>query len=118
MPLSATELDAVLRAQLTDAERAGGVAYVARDPIPAGTTFDYPQGAIQVPWDAWLAFLDREPRANWGHSCRYLLVPVGGGATLSFEARFPPFHRGDVHRWRVWHRAPGLPDTALAVPEP
>ena len=64
-----------------------------------------------------MAFIDREPTANWGHSCRNILVNLKSGETLSIEARFPPFQRGENDHWRIVFRASGVPDTALLAPE-
>jgi hypothetical protein len=103
--------------QLTSTEREHGVAYVLEELVSRGTTLEFPRSSIPVPWDARLAFVDREPLANWGHSCRYILIDRATGAVLSIEARFPPFRRDDERRWRVVFRATGLPDSAVAVPE-
>ena len=115
MPLSAFELDAILLAQLTERERARGVEYAAADTVAAGTTLRFPQCEIEVDRDSALAFVDREPLANWGHSCRYLLAQLDDGAVRSVDARFPPFPSGGRLRWRVLYRAPGLPDAVLAA---
>lgn len=40
---------------------------------------------------ALIGFVDLEPRANWGHRCRYVFVNPGNGALREQEARFPPF---------------------------
>jgi hypothetical protein len=94
-----------------------GVVYALIDPVPSGTKLQFPRVTIEVPWEALLAFVDRDPRANWGHSCRYLLVNRATGEVHSTEARFPPFRREDLRRWRVVFQAPGVPDSALAVPK-
>ena len=117
MPLNDDQLRAMLRAQLTQAEREKGVVYELEGAVSSGMTLDFPQCPIRVPWDAMLAFVDRQPLANWGHSCRYILINCQTGETASIEGRFPPFRRDDERRWRVGYQAPTVPDSALAVPK-
>jgi hypothetical protein len=94
---------------LTKAERAGAIAYEKNDPAPAGAHLDFPHCPIDVPWEADVLFVDREPLANWGHACRYLLVNCKTNEVLSIEARFPPFRPDQAHCCRVFYRAPSLP---------
>jgi len=115
--LGEDKLNSILNAQLTSPERAGGVVYALIDPVPSRTKLQFPHVTIEVPWEALLAFVDRDPSANWGHSCRYLLVNRATGEVRSTEARFPPFRREDLRRWRVVFQALGVPDSALAVPK-
>jgi hypothetical protein len=114
MVLSEKRLNSILIAQLDTVEHKQGVVYVMLEPMRAGTTFDFPYCRIEAPWDALLAFIDRDPLANWGHSSRYVLINLETGAPKSISARFPPF-RANGHRWRVFYKAPGVPDSALAV---
>jgi hypothetical protein len=116
VPLSDNELLKVLLAQLDEHELLGGVAYYATSPLLAGAKVSVPRVEITAPWDALLGFVDREPAANWGHSCRYVLINRDTGEALSIEGRFPPF-AGDARRgWRVAHKAESVPDALLAVP--
>lgn len=117
MALSDRQLRAVLEMQLTREERRDGVAYLAATPVKARTVLNFPQTNIEVPWDAAVAFVDREPLANWGHSARYVLINRETGAIISVEARFPPFRRDDPLRWSVVYQARSVPDAALAVPK-
>jgi hypothetical protein len=116
MALSEDELNSILDAQLTRPERAGSVVYVFTGLIPGGTKLEFPRASLEVPWEARLAFIDREPRANWGHSCRYVLINRETGEIRSLEARFPPFRREELRRWKVVYQAPGVPDALPAVP--
>ena len=116
MPLSDNQLDSIVNAQLTTAERAGAIVYALLDSLPSGTKLQFPHLDLDMPWDALLAFVDREPRANWGHSCRYLLINRDTGEVRSKEARFPPFRPDSLRSWRVVYQAPGTPDNLSAVP--
>jgi hypothetical protein len=117
MALSEKRLNSILDAQLDTVERKQGVVYVMLEPIRAGTTFDFPYCRIEAPWDAILAFVDRDPLANWGHSSRYVLINRDTGDAKSVSARFPPFQRAYGRHWRVFYKAPGVPDRVLAVPK-
>jgi hypothetical protein len=105
-------------AHLTPDERASGVAYAAetQKPFAAGMQLHFPGTVITVPAATYLAFIDRQPMANWGHPARYLLVDCASAETWSFETRLPPFRAGGDLRWRVVYRAPSVPDTAVALP--
>jgi hypothetical protein len=117
MALSEAALNSILHAQLTPAERACSLVYAFADPVPAGTELRFPHIKFKVPWEALLAFVDREPQANWGHSCRYLLLDRETGQVLSKEARFPPFRQEELRRWKVSYQAPGIPDSLIAIPK-
>lgn len=117
MTIREEPIASIVVSQLTSAERERGVAYVLEGTVSSGATLEFPKCSIPVPWDARLVFVDREPLANWGHPCRYILIARATGAVHSVEARFPPFRRDDERRWHVVHRAPGVPDSALGVPE-
>jgi len=110
-------IGALVSRQLTPAERKSGVAYLSTVPIVAGTRFQFAPDLLEVPWTAYWAFVDREPTANWGHSCRHLLIDPESGESLSIEARFPPFKRGKEAHWRLAYRASGVPDLALLASE-
>lgn len=104
MPLSFDEFLLKLKSILTADERAKGVAYAAETPIAAGKQLKFPGISVDVPWDAYLAFIDRQPMANWGHAARYLLVNRENGETQSYEARLPPFRQESDLHWRVVHK--------------
>ena len=86
-------------------------------PLASGVSLEFPQRTLRASWDALLAFVDREPLANWGHSSRYILMNRDTGEVESIEARLPPFRRDDPLRWRILYQASGVPDTALALPK-
>ena len=106
----------ILQMQLTAAEKAGSVAYAVKTPVAAGTQLRFPGTVIDVPAEAYVAFIDRQPTANWGHAARYLVVSRDSGEVRSIEARLPPFQQAVGGRWRVIYQAPSVPDAAVAVP--
>jgi hypothetical protein len=107
----------ILQLQLTPAERANGVAYAVETRVTAGTQLRFPGVVIDVPAEAYLAFIDRQPTANWGHSARYVLISSETSTVSSVEARLPPFGQEETLHWRVVYRAPLVPDAAVAVPQ-
>ena len=119
IPISSQgQLSSILKAHLTPDEIARGVAYCADSTFTPATKIDFPGIHIDVPWEAFLVFVDREPTANWSHSCRYVLINCENGEMKSFEAQFPPFRPdGNFPHWRVLYKAPTVPDAVLAVPQ-
>jgi hypothetical protein len=119
IPISSQgQLSSILKAHLTPDEIARGVAYCADSTFTPGTKIDFPGIHIDVPWEAFLVFVDREPTANWSHSCRYILINCENGEMKSFEGQLPPFRPDrDFPRWRVLYKAPTVPDAVLAVPQ-
>jgi hypothetical protein len=116
MALSFDDFTSVLKSQLTPGERAACLAYAVDHPLAKGQRLDLPGLALEVPWEAFLAFVDRDPLANWGHPARYLLVSRGNDEPRSFETRLPPFGGGSALSWRMVYQAPSVPDAAVAIP--
>jgi hypothetical protein len=112
LALDEEELRSAVTSRLTRDEFNHAVAYAADQPVEAGAVLEFPFLVLSVPWQAVLAFVDREPLANWGHSSRYLLIRRGVDEEMSVEARFPPFGSDVRLNWRVVYKAPGAPDTA------
>jgi hypothetical protein len=111
--LSRDELVETLLAQLDERERARGVVYYADELVSAESTIGAPRLDATAPWAAHVGFVDREPTANWTHSCRYLLVNPESKEVLSIEAQLPPFGPGDSRHWHVAYKAPTVPDAVV-----
>jgi hypothetical protein len=114
MPQSFEAFVSILLSQLTAQERDNGVAYAVEAQIGAGTRLLFPGLDIEVPCDSHLAFIDREPTANWGHAARYVFIGFERGEVRSFEARLPPFQTEGGFQWRIVYKAHGVPDAAVA----
>lgn len=113
MTLGDDDLLDTLIGELGESERRGAVVYIAVEPVRAGQRVTAPGVAIDVPWDAVLAFVDREPMANWSHSARYVLLSRQTGEAASIEASLPPFGSAGGQRWRVARKPPSVPDALL-----
>lgn len=111
--LSDDDLIEALLGALTDSERDGAVIYLAIEPVEAGEVVNVPGIKIHFPWDGALAFVDREPMANWSHSARYLLLSAATGKVESIEARLPPFGPTADRRWRLARKPESIPDGVL-----
>ena len=113
MTLSEDDLIEVLLGELKESEREGAVIYLTVEPVSAGEVVNVPGLEIHVPWDAALAFVDREPMANWSHSSRYVLLSHQTGEVASIEARLPPFGAAARRQWRVVRKPQSVPDGVL-----
>jgi hypothetical protein len=96
----------IVTGALEPAERAGGVAWLCVTPFAAGQTLAVPGQPVAIDRDCYVAFVDADPRANWGHACRYLLIDALTGEVTSHPRRFPIFTAAD-DRWRVVHQPSG-----------
>jgi hypothetical protein len=102
--------------QLTPMEHDNGVVYIFGSILAQGTRLDFPHILIEIPWPrAALAFVDRDPMANWSHSSRYILINLDTKAVRSYEAKLPPFQPTQSSRWRLLYKASTVPDEALMV---
>ena len=118
MPLPIERLRALVFAQLTEAERASCVVYLATAQVARGVTLSFPRATLSCPWDGYLAFVDLDPMANWSHACCYVCLEPVAGESLRVDAHLPPAGPSRaLHHWQVIHRAPHVPPALLMVPE-
>lgn len=113
MTFSSQDFDERVNAELTEDERRGAVVYAAENVVAAGTHLELPGTRIDADRDSYLAFIDRDPTANWGHEARYVTMDVESGIMSSLNARLPPFRSGADLIWRLVYRAPSVPETAV-----
>lgn len=102
--------------ELSEEERREGVAYLDKRELPAGSTLELEGRGVRIARASALVFVDRMPRANWGHSCRYIVVDLESGAVESIEARFPPFLREVPPTLSAISKGGDVPDWAVATP--
>lgn len=103
-----------IRSNLDSNEITSCVAYASENLIAAGSVLRFPRISIAVTWNAFIVFVDRDPMANWSHSCRYILLSYDTPEVRSFEAQFPPFQSERQIHWRLAYKAPSVPDAAVA----
>jgi hypothetical protein len=104
--IAAERIASIVIEALEPAERGDGVAYLCATPFAAGQTLAVPLQPIAIGLDCYVAFIDAQPHANWGHACRYLLIDAHTGEVTSHPRRFPAFMAGD-DRWRAVYRSSG-----------
>ena len=110
------EVAAKAVAQLSADERKSGVLYVDHHELPAGSTLAIDGREVAVRRPSAIAFVDRVPQANWGHSCRYLLIDLESGQVESIEAQSPPFLRSVPATLRMILKGEAVPDWTVAKP--
>jgi hypothetical protein len=98
-------------AALSSGELEHGAAYVTTGPVQPGAV-----EAVPVTSPSYVAFIDREPEANWGHGSRYLVFEVESGTVTSIESRFPPFPAATSLGWRVVYKGPAVSEAVLLIP--
>lgn len=113
MPLSFDGFIHLLISLLTGEERQGSLAYVAESTLRIGEVYRFPGVTVEVPATSYIAFIDRQPSANWGHPARYVIASQQGGEVQSLEARLPPFQAVSSLRWRLVYQGPGVPDALV-----
>jgi hypothetical protein len=101
-------------ATLSSEERESSVVYLDKRVLPAGGVVRVGAEEMRTAWPAVMAFVDLEPRANWGHDCRYVLVNAETGELQAIEARMPPFLGGAPETLRVVWKPEAVPPWAVA----
>src|SRR5436305_9619166 len=106
------DLDKVVLDALRPDERAAAVAYLDGRVRPRGPL---EIGGLQVELadDAYVAFVDLAPGANWMHPVRYLLIDAQTHAVRELEASQPPGFGPLPATWRIVARAPDVEDWQL-----
>lgn len=90
--------------------------YLNGNPIPAGAKVQAGDGFFEMPWDGHVLFVDLEPKANWGHSCKYLAIQQDGDDHIEMLAQMPPFLQSDDPTlYRLLWRGPLAPEWTTFV---
>lgn len=103
-------------AQLTVDERRNGVLYLDQRELAPNSLVSIDGREVQVRTASAMAFVDQEPRANWGHACRYMLIDLAGGGVTSIPAQFPPYLRHVPAELHVVFKGEAVPDWTVAKP--
>ena len=92
----------------------GAIIYLDHDLKRAGERVSVADMVIDVPWDGHIAFVDLEPKANWGHACSYLAIRLYGDEVIELAAHMPPFLKAEASTFRLLWRGPLAPEWAVA----
>ena len=105
-------LDNTVLTNLTPEERTRFAAHIDDNPTPAGRATIAGQ-QIEIEHSYFLAFIDRNPGANWMHPCRYLAINPADQRFISIESNRPPTFGPLPNAWRLIQRSPGVQDWQL-----
>jgi hypothetical protein len=89
------------------------IVYLHKDEFHAGEQLQVGDLLIHVPWDSYIAFVDLEPKMNWGHSCCYLVIRQDTDEIIQVAAQMPPFLKAETSSFRFIWRGPGAPEWAV-----
>lgn len=105
-------LEATIVSHLTDEERKRSAVYLNGDLSAPGVT-KIGGRQMEINYSYFLVFIDRNPGANWMHSCRYLLINSDNMQVISIESDRPPLFGILPSSWQLVLRSPGLEDWQL-----
>ena len=87
--------------QLSKEQIEQSIIYLNYEPFTAGETIKAGRRSIEVKKNSYMAFIDLQPRLNWGHSCIYILIDSATFETEIIDAQFPPYHGDYPESYRV-----------------
>jgi hypothetical protein len=70
---------------------------------------------IEIRWDGHLVFVDRDPKANWGHSCSYFVIKLNGPDITEIKAQMPPFLKFGKSNFSFLWRGSLAPEWAVVT---
>jgi hypothetical protein len=105
----------LVRSSLGADRLADAIIYLDGNPVRAGQRVQVGDALIEAPWDAQIAFVDLEPKANWGHGCCYLAIRQDGDEVIQVAAHMPPFLKAEKSTFRLLWRGPLAPEWAVAT---
>ena len=83
-------LTAVLKS-LSSAEVESSIVYWDQRVLEEGESVNLGSKTLELQAEATLAFVDFEPRVNWGHACAYFLIDLETREAERHSAEFPPY---------------------------
>jgi hypothetical protein len=110
--LETSGLDNIVLANLTPEERTHSAAYINDVTETAGRPAIGGQ-PVQIEHPYVLAFIDRNPGANWMHPCRYLVINPADGEFTSIESGRPPAFGPLPGSWRLIRKSPDIQNWQL-----
>ena len=105
-------MDDTVLANLTSEERARSAVYIDDTPEPPGQV-TIAGRQIGVGHSYFVAFIDRNPGANWMHPCRYLVINPADRQVISIDGNRPPAFGTLPRTWRLIGRSAGVEDWQL-----
>lgn len=105
-------LDPMIVSNLTNEERKQSAVYLNESVMPAGKA-TVGETQVEIDHAYVLAFIDRQPGANWMHPCRYLIIDPTNEQFLSIDSNRPPVFGILPSSWRLIMHSPGVEDWQL-----
>jgi hypothetical protein len=98
---------------LTQDERQTSAAYLDTRVFAGGSRVSLGRQSRAVDAATVIAFIDLEPRVNWAHRCRYLLIELDSRQVQVVESQFPPYRDAPPDAFRLIWQGADAPDWAL-----
>ncbi len=89
MTPSRSSILAIIKNAATEDELRESVVYVVPE-IGAGDEVVINRKNTKVDSPSCLIFIDLEPKANWSHPCKYVLINADGTVQSTTEGQYPP----------------------------
>jgi hypothetical protein len=102
-----------VRNTLDNKKLSSAIVYLDDSLVSAGTKIQLGDARFTVPWNAFIVFIDLEPKVNWGHECCYLAVSEDASKAIKTNATMPPFMKGRGAGFRLLWRGPDSPAWAV-----
>ncbi len=93
----------------------GAIVYLNWNQIRPDERVHVGDAILVAPWVAYIAFVDLEPRANWGHACYYLAISRDSDDIIKVAAHMPPFLKEETSTYSLLWRGPLVPEWAVAT---
>jgi hypothetical protein len=90
------------------------IVYLDHKHKRAGECLHVADVMIHLPWDGHVAFVDLEPKANWGHACSYFAIRLDGEEVIELPAQMPPFLKAEASNFGLLWRGALAPEWAVA----
>lgn len=99
--LNKEEIIKIILNHLTKEQKDQSIIYLNYEPYKSGDIINIGRKSIEVKKTSYLAFVDLQPRLNWGHSCIYFLIDSKTLETELFHEQFPVFYEDYPESYRV-----------------
>ena len=93
-----------LKDQIGEAQLRKAIIYRERQAFKGGTKIPIGKKAYNIPFDAYMVFVDLEPKANWEHQCIYFFIDAEGKSFERSSEKLPPYFREFPETWVVIQR--------------
>jgi len=90
MDLLKSQIIEIINNSIPSEEIKHSFIYWYKKTINTGEDIGIGSQTIVMPFEGTIVFVDLEPRSNWAHPCRYILVETSTLETKIINASFPP----------------------------